>query len=170
MKLNRTACLVQKVSELTGNCYEKHRGGVPVGVCGSCVRTYLRRHRFPVVQPPKHLPTSISCGKLATQREGNQLTAGLTYWPSWAGSQLPFSMLTALIRHLREPFVFALCSHFWYWGPQGCLHIYFKLSSLMHLLIWKAMMWKSSVYQFLLYTREFLQTKCTISFKVQVYY
>lgn len=46
---------------------------------GSCVRTYLRRHRFPVVQPPKHLPTSISCGKLATQREDNQLTSAPKY-------------------------------------------------------------------------------------------
>lgn len=35
------------------------------------ILTYLRRHRFPVVQPPKHLPTSISCGKLATQRKAH---------------------------------------------------------------------------------------------------
>lgn len=40
-------------------------------VRGNCVLTYLRRHRFPVVQPPKHLPTSISCGKLATQTKAH---------------------------------------------------------------------------------------------------
>lgn len=42
-----------------------------VCVRSNCVLTYLRRHRFPVVQPPKHLPTSISCGKLATQRKAH---------------------------------------------------------------------------------------------------
>ena len=87
------------MSELTGNCHGSGRGGVCVCVCVSVcvcvcmcvcvctswVHTYLRRHWFPVVQPPKHLPTSISCGKLATQREGNELTAGHKYWPSWAG-------------------------------------------------------------------------------------
>lgn len=125
------------MSELTGNCYERGRGGVCVwgGVCSSCVHAYLRRQRFPVVQPPKHLPTSISCGKLATQREGNQLTAGHKYWPSWVGVQLLFSMLSALIRHLQRPFVFALCSHLWCWGPaddQLCPAIHFKFYVKVH--------------------------------------
>lgn len=86
----RTTCWVQKVSELAGNCYERGGGGVWLGVRGSCVHAYLTRHRFPVVQPPKHLPTSISCGRLATQREGNQLTARHKYWLSWVGARLPF--------------------------------------------------------------------------------
>lgn len=70
---------------------------------GVCVHTDLRRHRFPVVQPPEHLPTSTSCRKLATQRDrerGSQYTAGCKYWPTLSrGAAAAWRVKGAFIRH-----------------------------------------------------------------------